>query len=104
MLNTLGGGSVGRVGLFKNPNNLNCLTDGHIFVFRTNGYVDEKYFYYYLKFNQKNFEKMAEGSTNQSFLKLNVIRDYPFPLPPIEEQQRIVEILDKLLPLCDGLV
>lgn len=26
-----------------------------------------------------------------------------FPLPPIEEQQRIVEKLDKLLPLCDSL-
>lgn len=26
-----------------------------------------------------------------------------FPLPPIEEQQRIVEKLDQLLPLCDQL-
>ena len=104
LLNTLGGGSVGRVGIYHNPNNYKCLTDGHIFVFRTNGIMNSKYFYYYMKMNQKTFEKMAEGSTNQSFLKLPVIKNYPIPVPPIEEQQRIVDLLDKVLPLCETIV
>ena len=103
LLNTLGGGSVGRVKILKNPNNYKCITDGHIFVFRTNGFVNEKYFYYYMKMNQKVFEKMAEGSTNQSFLKLNIIKNFPFPIAPIEEQQRIVDKLDQLLPLINDL-
>ena len=99
----MGGGSVGRVGIFRNPQNLRCLTDGHIFVFRTDGYINEQFFYYYMKYNQTTFEKIAEGSTNQCFLKLNVIKNYPFVVPPIEEQQRIVDKLDEMLPLVDAL-
>ena len=35
LLNTLGGGTVGRTGLYINPHGFKCITDGHIFVFRT---------------------------------------------------------------------
>lgn len=34
----------------------------------------------------------------------DMIENYMVPLPPIEEQQRIVERLDTLLPLCDTLM
>lgn len=37
-------------------------------------------------------------------LTLEIIANYIIPLPPLAEQKRIVEKLDKLLPLCDGLV
>lgn len=48
-------------------------------------------------------ETLGKGSTNQTELKPQAVKDLIIPLPPIEEQ-RIEEILDKLLPLCDGLV
>ena len=35
---------------------------------------------------------------------LKGIKSYAIPIPPLAEQKRIVEKLDKLLPLCDGLV
>lgn len=34
---------------------------------------------------------------------LKGIKEYVLPIPPLAEQQRIVEKLDKLLPLCDSL-
>lgn len=36
-------------------------------------------------------------------VSINKIKQVIIPLPPIEEQQRIVEKLESLLPLCDDL-
>ncbi|MBE6909207.1 MAG: hypothetical protein E7474_06510 [Ruminococcaceae bacterium] len=33
-----------------------------------------------------------------------MIENYLIPLPPYEEQQRIVERLDELLPPCDEII
>lgn len=41
---------------------------------------------------------MAQMNINQEILK-----NTPIPIPPIEEQQRIVDKLDRLLPLCESL-
>ena len=39
----------------------------------------------------------------QTFVSLNFIRNYPFPLSPLAEQKRIVAAIEKLLPLCEKL-
>ena len=41
--------------------------------------------------------------TSQGNLNLNLIRVFIIPLPPLAEQQRIVEKVDKLMALCDEL-
>lgn len=43
-----------------------------------------------------------KNSTNDN-ISMNLINRFPTPLPPIEEQQRIVDKLDELLPLVDKL-
>lgn len=101
LLNTLGGGTVGRTGLYNNPHGFKCITDGHIFVFRTGIITFQKYLYYVLKANQRKIEKDAEGSTNQSFLKLENVKSYLIPLPPLEEQKRIVAKIEELMPYVD---
>lgn len=101
LLNTLGGGTVGRTGLYNNPHGFKCITDGHIFVFRTGIITFQKYLYYVLKANQRKIEKDAEGSTNQSFLKLENVKSYLMPLPPLEEQKRIVAKIEELMPYVD---
>jgi len=95
-LNTLGGGTVGRIGIFNISNNNNYITDGHIFVFRTFSIISEEYMYYYLKSMQKQIEKDAEGTTNQMFLKLNNVKKYLVAVPPKDEQIRIINKLSKL--------
>ncbi len=101
LLNTLGGGTVGRTGLYHNPYGFKCITDGHLFVFRTGIITFQKYLYYVLKAYQRKIEKDAEGSTNQSFLKLGNVKAYLIPVPPLEEQKRIVAKIEELIPYVE---
>jgi len=43
------------------------------------------------------------GGSAQSNLKLEHVMEMYIPLPPIEEQQRIVDKLEQLLPLCSDI-
>lgn len=58
--------------------------------------VSNKYILYLLSSNlfQNYIEKENRGGT-QKFLSLNIIRDFPFFLPPLAEQKRIADVLDK---------
>ena len=53
---------------------------------------------------QPYLESKGVGSTNQKELKPDVIKGLVIPIPPIEEQQRIVEKLDNILPHCSTLI
>ena len=64
--------------------------------------LDTEYVFFYLKLCQEVMKRMAQASV-QSFVSLTVLRDFSFPLPPIQEQKRIVEKLKYLLPLCASL-
>lgn len=100
LLNTLGNGTLGRSGIVINlPHSL--LTDGHLFVFRFDGEVQAKYFYFYLQFRRTEIEKNANGSTNQTFLSLGKTTAWLVPIPPLAEQKRIVAKIEELLPYID---
>ena len=61
-----------------------------------------KYFmnsFLYWRQLQAGTTKTAQPNCNGQTLSKMII-----PLPPLSEQKRIVEKLDKLLPLCDGLI
>lgn len=47
-------------------------------------------------------EKMT-GTAGQKRVPKSLIENFPFPLPPLNEQKRIVAKLDKLMSLCDQL-
>ena len=57
-------------------------------------------YYYYLADLYQSKVKTGNRSAQAGFSK-DDLNDLPFPLPPIEEQQRIVDKLELLLPLCD---
>lgn len=56
----------------------------------------------FLKYNYDNSRKGAEGSA-QPNLNLTKVKTILIPLPPLEEQQRIVSKVDQLMLLCDVL-
>lgn len=106
IINSTGNGTLGRVGFYKesdNPRHFPVVPDSHVTVVRTSSKLNKKYVMYCLKYYQPYFEKKCTGSTNQTELGVDIVKNLPFPVPPIKEQQRIVEKLDKLLPLCDSL-
>lgn len=81
---------------------------GFVYIMRAiKGVILPKYLLYFVSspFHRimctPNIRKSGQAFYN---LRKSGLVEQPIPLPPIEEQQRIVELLDKLLPLVEGLV
>ena len=61
---------------------------------------------FYIKYCIENFILAIRANAKSAIpgIDRKIILNLIIPLPPFEEQQRIVEQLDELLPLCDSLV
>jgi type I restriction enzyme S subunit len=108
IINSTGGGTVGRTGyvddhVFKVYKRF--VVDSHVTIVRGNKNLLGKYIYYYLisPLIQFGLEDRCSGSTNQIELGTTTICNYLFPFPPFAEQQRIVEKLELLLGEVDKL-
>lgn len=100
LLNTLGNGTLGRSGIFNNnSSNERVLTDGHLFVFRTQNKVLSKYLLLFLRTKYDEIVKSANGTTNQIFLSLGKTSQWLIPVPPENEIIKIISELDKYEPL-----
>lgn len=66
------------------------------------GKLNMDFAYYVLETYENIFIKKATGTTFMAITS-EVIKNQLFPLPPIEEQKRIVEKLDKLINACEEL-
>jgi len=51
-------------------------------------------------FYRKHIRDLSQG-TNINNVKESYITEFVIPLPPLEEQKRIVEAIEKMLPLCE---
>lgn len=58
-------------------------------------YILPEYLFYYFMEGYNRFRSVAKGG-NQENLSATVISSFPLPLPPLEEQKAIVEILDEI--------
>lgn len=63
---------------------------------------EPRYLLIFLKFAAVAMRVEAAGGV-QSFVSLGYLRNFPFPLPPLAEQKRIVAKVDELMALCDRL-
>ena len=107
VINSTGGGTMGRVG-FVEPTVVDIpekiVPDTHVTLVRANtNIILERYLYTFCKSMQPTMESLGVGSTNQTELRPEIIFNLNVPLPPIEEQQRIVEKLNTILPLIDSM-
>ena len=104
VINSTGTGTMGRVGIFKNtiPYDIKGIVpDSHVTVIRTMRNIDQNYIYAFLKLNQGKLEGFGEGSTNQKELRPLTISELITPLPPAEEQKRIVSKIEEIFGILD---
>lgn len=100
--NSTGLGTLGRLAVYYhslNPYGI-AVADSHVTVCRVNKrFLDSKFLYWYLRNPsvQNEIEDIADGTTKQKELATKTIRNYLIPLPPVEEQHRIVKKIDILL-------
>lgn len=64
--------------------------------------IFNKYLFLFLLSQRKNFHAASEGGAQPNISKVKLL-GYPFPLPPLAEQHRIVSKVDELMALCDQL-
>lgn len=96
VINSTGTGTLGRVGIYRASDNLKnspIVPDSHVTVIRTYNCINSDYAYIFLKALQSELEKMGEGSTNQKELKPLTLKQLLVPLPPIQEQKRIMHYI-----------
>ena len=104
MWNSTGLGTLGRMAIYKtaaNPYKL-AVADSHVTVIRPlKQFVLPEYLYYYFANPsvQSVIEDQADGTTKQKELATATIKAYLTPIPPLDEQRRILAKLSEVLPV-----
>ena len=104
MWNSTGLGTLGRMAIYKtaaNPYEL-AVADSHVTVIRPlKQFVLPEYLYYYFANPtvQSVIENQADGTTKQKELATATIKAYLTPIPPLDEQRRILAKLSEVLPV-----
>ncbi|WP_122641476.1 restriction endonuclease subunit S [Luxibacter massiliensis] len=102
VINSTGNGTLGRIGMFHDSDRINeniIVPDSHVTVIRASEFLSADYIFYVLNYYQPYLEKSCSGSTNQTELKPAVISELFIPVPPVNEQTRIITKLIEALNL-----
>lgn len=93
LLASTGGGILGKVYHFKEKDEY--IADSHVTIIRLRTNCNPKYFYYQFKIKYELINNvLAKGSTNQTELQRQWLRDFQLPIPSRPEQDKIVQYLD----------
>ena len=65
--------------------------------------VSSDYVYHYMVTQYEKLRQISSGSGTRGGLNLQMISNFPIPLPPFSEQQRIASILDKFDTLVNSI-
>ena len=92
------GATIGKLGILKieaTTNQACCACVPY------NG-IYNKYLFYYLMSQKKDFTEKAEGGAQPNISREKLVV-HLLPLPPLSEQKRVVAAIEKILPLCEKL-
>ena len=92
------GATIGKLGIL----NIEATTNQACCACITHEPISNKYLFYYLMSQKKAIKEKAEGGAQPNISREKLVI-HPFPLPPLAEQKKIVEILEQILPLCEKL-
>lgn len=105
VINSTGTGTLGRVGIYSLSDNQEgklLVPDSHVTIVRLVEKVYSPYIFYILCNYQKYLEGKGSGSTKQKELRPDVIKALLIPIPPYDEQCRIAEKIDQVLPQLEN--
>lgn len=94
-------GSIGNPVLVKKDSEF-CIKNMALFKKFADTDISMQYMYWFFFYAQYKLKKEASGGV-QSFISLSRFREYLVPLPPYEEQIRIANKIEQILPLCKWL-
>ncbi len=107
--NSTGTGTVGRVAIYQPAENVTAVADSHVTVIRLAN-CSPRYLWCVIaspwvqsRIEPSHPDSLVSGTTQQVELNTSTARALPVPIPPIEEQTRIVAKVDELMRLCDKL-
>ncbi|MCF0056122.1 restriction endonuclease subunit S [Dyadobacter sp. CY356] len=104
LLASTGGGVLGKVAFFDLNKN-NYLADSHVTIIRGDDNFHAKFYYYIFSINYDLINGiLAQGSTNQTELQRDWLRDLVFPVPSLAEQTAIANFLDRKTAQIDQAV
>ena len=90
------GATIGACSILK----VEAATNQACAAFLPNEDIDKSYFYYFLCSKKEEFIKLGVGGA-QPNISAAILKNVKISLPPIEEQKRIADILDKANSLID---
>lgn len=94
-----GAGTIGKNALI----NFETTINQSVCAIHSNRFCNMKYMLYFFQYYRKYWIKSASGSRKDPNINKIIINKAIFPLPPLDEQKRIVQKLEQILPLCDKL-
>lgn len=107
--NSTGTGTVGRANVLSDISEKSLVADSHVTVVRPL-MVGPRYLYSFIwspgvqtRIEPEHEKSLVSGSTQQVELNTSSAMALPVPIPPLNEQVRIVAKVDELMALCDQL-
>jgi len=95
----------GKAAIAKNLENGIGFGSTEFHVFKTNELIMNKYLYYFIR--QKRFRSEAKanftGTAGHMRVPTNFVKKYKIPLPPINEQRRIIQRIESDLTILEGI-
>lgn len=91
------GATIGKVGILEieaTTNQACCACSPFL--------ISNKYLFYFLKASRSSLIRLGMGGAQPNISKQKIV-NFPFPLPPLNEQKRIVAKVDQLMTFCDRL-